>query len=142
MCEYKKCVVMLLYVFKKCFSFVLSNWLNVKKYVWKTRYTIQHSIGRSKTNVSYTTYTIQSLVNWPIVFRSIVDWLKLIDWRFLILIAMIYSTSFWQILLSYKNSDKSRQYASYFICWCPCSFVIERSRTSIKLNKKLGTYKK
>ena len=35
-----------------------------KKYIWNTKYTIQHRIGRSQTiNCFYTTYTIQCRVN-------------------------------------------------------------------------------
>ena len=35
--------------FKNCIGFVLSNCLNVKKYLWNAKYTIQHRTERSET---------------------------------------------------------------------------------------------
>ena len=44
--------------FKSCIGFVLSNCLNAKKkYIWNTKYTIQHSIVRSQT-AKYIPYNI------------------------------------------------------------------------------------
>ena len=39
-------------LFKSCVGFELSNSLNVKKYIWNMKYTIQHIIKLSQTTRS------------------------------------------------------------------------------------------